>query len=147
MRHNISQDIFLSSLTILVVMICSMTFAMGSAIITEVFRDTDGMESSQSNDVDVISQPTPDASRLSCDGINYRESADGVRYVREAGGGVYIGADINNKFTVYSLEQGYVTEIRDRALDEETTRKLEYALHNCRGPFITSGMVLTGKRL
>lgn len=147
MRHNISQDIFLSSLTILVVMICSMTFAMGSAILTEVFRDTDVLESSQSGDVDVISQPTPAATRLSCDGINYRESADGVRYVREAGGGVYIGADINNKFTIYSLEQGYVTEIGGRALDEDTTRKLEYALHNCRGPFITSGMVLLGKKL
>ena len=147
MKRNISQDIFLSSFTILVVMICSMSFAVGSAIITEVFRDSDMPGSSQSDDVEADTLPIPVSTPLSCEGINYRESADGVRYVREAGGGVYIAADIKNRVRVYSLEQGYVTEIQDSALDDETTRKLEYALHNCRGPFIRSGMVLLGRKL
>lgn len=142
MKTSVSQSIFLGSFVSLVVMICSMTFAVGSAIITELFNDADVMEASQADGVDSNALPTPAASLLSCEGIVYRESVNGVRYVREAGGGIYIVADTNDRVTVYRLEQGYATDIEGITLDEETTRKLEYALHNCRGPFIPSGMIL-----
>ena len=42
------------------------------------------------------------------------------------------------------IKRDDVTEI---AGGGNKTRKLEYALHNCRGPFITSGMVLLGRKL
>jgi hypothetical protein len=122
-----------------------MTFAMGAAIITELFNDTDVMEASQADGVDSNVMPAPPVTLLSCEGIVYRKSVNGIRYVREAGGGIYIAADINDRVTVYKLEQGYATDIVDITLDKETTRKLEYALHNCRGPFIPSGMILHGK--
>lgn len=145
MKLSVSENIFLGSFVALVVMICSLALAMGSAIIAEVFNDNDVMEGTQSDGVDSNALPPPAATLLSCEGIVYRKSANGIRYVREAGGGIYIAADINDLVTIYRLSQGYTTYVEDISLDEATTRKLEYALQNCQGPFIPSGMILHGK--
>lgn len=146
MKFGVSENIFLASFAILIVMICSMTVAVGSAIFTEVFNDTNILESSQVEGLDANVRAVAAAPIRNCDGIVYHHSVDGIRYVREAGGGVFIAADINDRFMVYKLEQGYVIEIEDIALDHDTTHKLKYALRNCQGPYTPSGMILSGRQ-
>lgn len=130
------EGLFTASLITAVVMLCSLSGAVGFYAIfgfddeeqpVQQARPAAGSSSQQAN------------GSLSCDGIVYRTSENGIRYVREAGGGIYQAAIINNRLGLYKISYGHMDKVDKSVLDPASLNKLSYALRNCKGPFLPAG--------
>jgi len=76
---------------------------------------------------------------LNCDDVIFRATKDGIKYVRQAGGGVFIGAEYKENFGFYKMEYGLLAPVDAASIDRFTRAKLKYALYNCDGPFTRTG--------
>ena len=75
-----------------------------------------------------------------CEGVIFRAADNGTHYVREAGGGRYYAAEVNNRFGIYILNYGYLLKIEHSSLDIHTFQKLKHALYHCDGSYTQSGL-------
>lgn len=77
---------------------------------------------------------------LDCEGVIFRVAENGIRFVRVSGGGRYYAAEVNNMFSIYTMDYGYLVEVENSSLDTHAYRKLKYALYHCDGAFTRSGL-------
>ena len=141
MKYGIMESLFFASLITAVIMLCSLSGAVGFYAIFG-FGDEDplALPSRAKAPAAAARYPAQQANGpLSCDGIVYRTSENGIRYVREAGGGIYHAAIIHDRLGVYKISYGHMEKVAPDVLDATTLNRLSYALHNCKGPFLPSG--------
>jgi len=152
-----STTIFISTGIILVIILVVLT-AIGISVELEKARRMAGL--SDPDEFDPNSLPAPasgtlkyevgrspgfgrsrEAGRpLDCEGVLFRVAENGTRYVRESGGGRYYAVEVNNMFSIYNLDYGYLVQAEDPGLDTNTYRKLKHALYNCDGVYTESGL-------
>jgi hypothetical protein len=79
-----------------------------------------------------------------CRDMIYQTTEGGVKFVRELGG-VYNAAIVNGQFGLYKLDYGHLLPVENNMLVPDSIRKLHYALENCHGRYVRSGVqMLTG---
>jgi hypothetical protein len=145
MKYGMMETFFAAALLAGVVTIVSMASAVVYAVGNELRDDAAITELAIPKDSDQSVSPAAGHSgqktenRLSCKDIIYQTSHDGIKYVRESGGEMYNAAIVNNTFGIYELDFGYLIRVDDSRLDQQSIRKLEHALTNCHGPFVSSG--------
>ena len=154
---NQSTTIFLSTAAVLILVLVVMTvFSVGMEL--EKARRLAGL--SDADEFDPNSLPAPASGTLQyelgrsqgvgplqeserpldCEGVLFRVAENGTRYVRESGGGRYYAVEVNNMFSIFTLDYGYLVQADDPSLDTHTYRKLKHALYNCDGVFTESGL-------
>ena len=154
---NQSTTIFISTAAVIVVILVVMT-VFGISIELEKARRMAGL--SDADEFDPNSLPAPasgilqyelgrsqgirrsqESGRpLDCEGVIFRVAENGTRFVRESGGGRYYAVEVNNMFSIYTLDYGYLVQADDPGLDTHTYRKLKHALYNCDGVYTESGL-------
>jgi hypothetical protein len=149
MKYGIMESLFFASLITAVIMLCSLSGAVGFYAIFG-FGDEDPLalpSRAKAAHPDPNTLPAPAAGypaqqangSLSCEGVVYRTSENGIRYVREAGGGIYHAAIIHDRLGIYKISYGQMEKVEPNVLDPASLDKLSNALRNCKGPFLPSG--------
>ena len=139
------QQTGLSSLSLLSIAILAITVA--GVLFSDLYsRYTGSADEQLASEFDPALFPSPAAGipgkpeyALNCEGIIFSTTKDGIKYVRQASGGIFIGAEYQKKFGFYRMEYGLLAPVDDADVDRIIRAKLKYALYNCEGPFIRSG--------
>jgi hypothetical protein len=154
---NQSTTIFISTAAVIVVILVVMT-VFGISVELQKARRMAGL--SDPGEFDPSSLPAPASGTLQyelgrsqgvgrsqesgrpldCEGVIFRVAENGTRFVRESGGGRYYAVEVNNMFSIYTLDYGYLVQADDPGLDTHTYRKLKHALYNCDGVYTESGL-------
>jgi hypothetical protein len=135
------------SVTAVFASIVILAVTVAGVLFSDLYSKFTGSDQQQlAGDFDPSRYPSPSAGvsskpkyALTCEGVIYRATKGGVKYVRQASGGVFIGAEHLNKFGFYKMEYGLLAPVDESTVDRFTKAKLKYALYNCEGPFERSG--------
>jgi len=160
-----STTVFVSTVVVLVLILAGLS-TVGIAIELEKARRMAGLSGSDEFDPNTLPAPASGGMKyesgrsqavghsrgfgylqesgrpLDCEGVVFMVAEDGTRFVRESGGGRYYAVEVNNAFSIYTLDYGYLVQAENSSLDTYTYRKLKHALYHCDGVYTESGLQL-----
>ena len=132
--------------TVVFVSIAILAVTVAGVLLSDLYsRYTGSTDLELASEFDPALLPSPAAGprkpeyALNCDGIIFNTTKDGIKFVREASGGVFIGAEYQKEFGFYRMEYGLLAPVDEAEVDRFVRAKLKYALYNCEGPFVRTG--------